>query len=101
MADRNEALTPVALRQIADWLDTYDRMATQYIEFCRLWRLGTPKVLDAALAIVDGDTMQRDLRRWADEMDSPCTCGYGGFHEPLNTRCDRNQVSLPCTEVQP
>jgi hypothetical protein len=20
----------------------------------------------------------------------PCTCGYGGFHEPLNPRCERN-----------
>ena len=24
-----------------------------------------------------------------DEAD--CTCGYGGFHEPLNQRCERNK----------
>jgi hypothetical protein len=26
-----------------------------------------------------------------------CNCGYGGFHEPLNPRCDRNSPCPVCT----
>ena len=28
----------------------------------------------------------------ADTDSHDCTCGYGGFHEPLNPRCDRNHA---------
>lgn len=29
--------------------------------------------------------------------DEPCTCGYGGFHEELNSRCDRNRALAALT----
>lgn len=68
-------MTPHALREIAGWLDTYDAMA-------QLWLRGIPPVnnhwsmevmqlqLDEALEIVGSREIQKDLRRWADEMEN-------------------------------
>jgi hypothetical protein len=30
-------------------------------------------------------------------VEERCNCGYGGFHEPLNPRCDLNEV-CPCSD---
>lgn len=30
------------------------------------------------------------LERLAEALRTPCTCGFGGFHDDVNERCERN-----------
>lgn len=65
-----EGMTPEALRTIADWLDTYDRMGEAFADACERSGIGTPKTVIAVRAAVTGTEVQDDLRRWADELDA-------------------------------
>lgn len=63
------AMTPTALRNIADWLDTYDDLAAAYFDL--LVDTGTPADdLVRVRAATSGKEVQDDLRRWADELES-------------------------------
>lgn len=61
-----EGMTAEKLREIANWLDTYDRLAEQYLDL--LEGAGFPGTGEALIA-VQGKEVQDDLRRWADEVD--------------------------------
>jgi hypothetical protein len=63
-----EGLTSTKLRQLANWFDTYDRMAEKYIEATS--DQFDPLRIAELLAIVRGDGVQDDLRRWADDLDA-------------------------------
>lgn len=61
-------LTPDSLREIADWFDTYDRLAEVYFDL--LDQLGGYKPTAEARMICDSTEIQDDLRRWATEMEN-------------------------------
>lgn len=63
-------LTPDNLRIIADWLDTYDKMAILYLDTDEAKRSYTPEQREKALATCAGKQIQDDLRRWADDIDN-------------------------------
>ena len=54
---------PTKLRKIAEWLDTYDKMAEMFISNQYEER---PDLIE----IVKGKGVQEDLRRWADDIDA-------------------------------
>lgn len=62
-------LTPEKMRELANWLDTYDEMAKTFVTVCRVYRISFPDALDRALQVVQSDEVQRDLRKAADEME--------------------------------
>jgi hypothetical protein len=69
-----KALNPTSLRNIANWLDTYDDMARLLFDIIELNpevvnKEITPEALAACREACGGDAVQRDLRRWADEME--------------------------------
>lgn len=65
MTDIPEGMTAEKLREIANWLDTYDKIIERVI-----FTMGGDDVLDGeALIAVRGKEVQEDLRRWADEID--------------------------------
>ena len=58
-------LKPEALRTIAAWLDLTDQFIHDVVS-------GTPirkPILDFIAKVSEGDDMQADIRRWADEME--------------------------------
>lgn len=67
-------IDPESLRNIACWLDSYDAMAEQYFDLMeRFGLLDTPKLVVSAKKAREacrGDQVQRDLRRWANEMET-------------------------------
>jgi len=62
-------LNAESLRNVASWLDTYDQLAEQYFKLCELLEYSDPS-LPAAREACRGDAIQRDLRRWADELEA-------------------------------
>jgi len=62
-------LNAEALRNIADWLDTYDDLAKQYFDLLVVQGLRSDDEVAAARAACDSDEIQVDLRRWADELE--------------------------------
>jgi len=62
-------LNAEALRNIADWLDTYDDLAEQYFDLLVIQGLRYGDEVAAARAACDSDEIQVDLRRWADELE--------------------------------
>lgn len=64
-----EPISPGALRTIANWLDTYDRLALTYFSILEEVRVVTTEQLEGARETVNAKTIQNDLRRWADEME--------------------------------
>lgn len=66
-----DGLTADKLRLIAGWLDTYDRLAEQY-----LLLVGDnfdSAAVNQALSATQGKAVQADLRRWADSIDGAST----------------------------
>jgi hypothetical protein len=63
-------LNAEALRNIADWLDTYDDLAKQYFDLLVVQGLRSDDEVAAARAACDSDEIQVDLRRWADELET-------------------------------
>ncbi len=70
-----DGMTAEKLRDIADWLDTYDELAQAHILLVEALKTrGFFKhvtVDDAAGALEEaaGKAVQNDLRRWADDID--------------------------------
>jgi hypothetical protein len=61
-----DGMTSEKLRAIADWFDTYDKMAKQYFTILENnGRTGTEKAREAC----DSDEIQAELRYWADLID--------------------------------
>jgi hypothetical protein len=54
-------------------------------------------VVDAVYPVIERAVRaQVDTERAAEAV--PCTCGYGGFHEPENPRCERNIAAARIVE---
>lgn len=65
-----EGMTAEKLRDIAEWLDLYDRLAVSYIKFIEsIGRTPASANVEAALDVVRGESAQSDLRAWADAID--------------------------------
>lgn len=62
-------MTPAHLRRVAEWLDTYDIVAEAYIERRRLDGNVDNEELNKLREEVRGNDVQRDLRRWAEELE--------------------------------
>ncbi len=59
-------MTSEKLREIANWLDTYDLLAEKYLDLLEQAGVtGTYK----ALVACRGKEVQDDLRNWADDID--------------------------------
>lgn len=71
MTNIPDGMTAWKLREIANWLDTYDQMAEQYINLMCLDK--SPVEVDELLAAVRGKEVQDDLRAWADAIDTERT----------------------------
>ena len=67
-ATSGNAMRPVFLRTIADWLDTYDKLADYVIASGRV--VGNSDQLQAARNAVAGKAVQEDLRAWADALEN-------------------------------
>lgn len=63
-------LCGAALRETADWLDTYDDLAASYFDLLEQLGRATPDELASVRAAAAGKEQQADLRRWADELDA-------------------------------
>lgn len=66
--DQKDPITPAGLRLAADWLDIYDKMALAYLNTAEAKLHYNAVTREKALHAVAGKSIQRDLRRWADEM---------------------------------
>lgn len=65
-----EGMTAEKLRDIADWLDLYDRLAESYINLIEsIGRTPASADVEATIAVVRGEEVQNDLRHWADAID--------------------------------
>lgn len=60
-----EGMTAEKLRTLADWFDTYDAMAEQFIA---VMANTAQEDVSEALATVRGTEVQDDLRRWANAL---------------------------------
>lgn len=69
MSTLPEGMTAEKLRKVADWLDTYDTMAAEFIAICERSGVGPPETLKGARAACAGTEVQDDLRAWADTLD--------------------------------
>jgi hypothetical protein len=72
--DEPKPLNAQSLRNVASWLDTYDGLAALLYDIIEknpevLNRAIAPEALAACREASSGDAIQRDLRRWADELD--------------------------------
>jgi hypothetical protein len=63
-------LSPAALRDIADWLDTYDRLAAAHFDLLERLEEADAETLAPARVVAAGEEVQADLRRWADDMEA-------------------------------
>lgn len=61
-------MRPVFLRAIADWLDTYDKLAASMLSIG--WVVGDSDHLQKARDAVSGSIIQDDLRSWADALEA-------------------------------
>lgn len=59
-----------ALRETADWLDTYDQLALTHFALLESLGCSTPEELASVRAAASGTEQQDDLRRWAAELDA-------------------------------
>lgn len=59
-----------ALRETADWLDTYDELAQSYFDLLERLGLRSAGELATVRGAASGTEQQNDLRRWADELDA-------------------------------
>jgi len=70
-------MTAEKLRDVADWLDTCDKVLLAYISLVREF---LPNVrtegIQAMIADIEGKGVQEDLRRWADEIDWQSVSDY-------------------------
>lgn len=69
MSDLPEGMTAWKLREIANWLDTYDELAEAYMRLRR--EQGDPGIAEAvksALSVVRGKEVQDELRAWANQL---------------------------------
>lgn len=65
-----EGMTAEKLREVADWLDTYDSLATSYISLIHTLRVKRDiTTIVSLLETVQSKDVQADLRRWADDID--------------------------------
>ena len=62
-------MTAEKLREIANWLDLYDRIAARYLDILGDEGVVDPESLERARDVVASDEIQQDLRRWADELE--------------------------------
>lgn len=72
MSDHQNAIDAEKLRQVADLLDAYDRMAVKYLAISKHYNFAAdPDLQD----IIPRAEVQNDLRMWADELDERgCIC---------------------------
>lgn len=70
--DLPEGMSPAKLREIAGWLDTYDRMAAKFTDHLLL--AGEIPPLEAAKLhdVTGGKQVQRELLAWADAIEEQC-----------------------------
>ena len=59
-----------ALRETADWLDTYDELALTHFALLEEIGIYTTEELASVRAAASGKEQQDDLRRWAAELDA-------------------------------
>ena len=59
-----------AMRAIADWLDTYDRMAELFVQMRSSKYPVSEETQTKALEAVRGKDVQKDLRDWADILET-------------------------------
>lgn len=65
-----KGMTAEKLRDIAAWLTMYDTLAESYIRVTRNLNSNIrTKDVEEMLAAVRSKDVQKDLRRWADEID--------------------------------
>lgn len=64
-----EGMTAEKLRNIADWLDTYDAVALSYFDLHEMFLETPAEELVEVRAAAAGTEVQDDLRRWADQID--------------------------------
>lgn len=69
-ANAPRELSPEALRSIADWLDTYDKLAVRYFSLKEVQSQYSPNQIVAALAACAGKSIQNDLRNWAAQLQA-------------------------------
>jgi sulfatase maturation enzyme AslB (radical SAM superfamily) len=80
----SKEMTPEALEEIAKMLDTYDKLSLEFLvpylrgeklspDMGDSWNKGFADKLEVWSS---GDTVQRDLRKWASELDSMPECNY-------------------------
>lgn len=69
VTDDPRDLNPASLRNIAEWLDTYDQLAGDYFSILEKAGQIPTESLRKARGACNSDEIQRDLRRWADELE--------------------------------
>lgn len=68
-------ITADKLRTIANWLDTYDKLAITFFDLLGDLTIKGHipemelKALEDAREVAEGKSIQNDLRRWADELE--------------------------------
>ena len=66
-------MTPENLRLIANWLDTYDKLAIQHFDLLSTNPEAlntTQEQIDKARESTGGTEVQEDLRAWADKLEA-------------------------------
>lgn len=73
MLNLPEGMTAEKLRDIAAWLDTYDKLGEAYVRLTQALNIyigdDNADAIEEILEIIRGKGIQDDLRRWADEID--------------------------------
>lgn len=65
-----EGMTPYKLREIAGWLDTYDKMAESYLMHIEHSGWASSEDLAEARLTIDSDEVQAELRAWANQIEA-------------------------------
>lgn len=64
-----EGMTADKLRDIAEWLDTYDRLAKVFLEGLVRGGMKTSEEIQSPLAATQSTVVQDELRAWADAIE--------------------------------
>jgi hypothetical protein len=64
-----EGMTPAKLRLIADWFDTYDRLALAHFDLLQNLGVWEEAELEPVRQVTRGTEIQNDLRAWANALE--------------------------------
>ena len=68
-AETPVGMTSEKLNLLADWIDTYDKLALHYIDIVGPSKTHSQEDLDEIIQTIKGTQVQDELRQWAIELN--------------------------------